>query len=461
MTATPKIHRPTAPTLLALAALAVITAGCGTGAVRKDVAAADGTVQAPAAAPRGKSDTFTDPRDGRVYRTVKIGNQRWMAEDLKYKTGASWCYDEKDKCRVLGLNYNWYTALTACPAGWRLPGAADWDTLLSFVDPDYDYESNKGIAAGKKLKAKSGWDDYEGRSGNGTDEYGFSALPNGSDAVAGLTHGKSRNWWSATEGYKKRGTLHARSLHIDNEGRLIWGIGRGSPDNWRNAVRCIEGSAAGDARSYVRPRSFTPAEPTVGHVQAAAASGIAGVIFTDPRDGQKYRTVKIGSLTWMAQNLNFETGHSSCFAGEDPDCAKFGRFYAGRDVLKACPAGWRVPDDEDWDNLAVAAGGRRTGYGDGTYYWKGAGKKLKSKVGWNNNLNGTDDFGFSALPCGFLGDFDGGVFAGSYGSWWSVTKGGDGAVKAEIRKIDDGDDLEKNYGGWNPLRCVKGPEASR
>ena len=111
---------------------------------------------------------------------------------------------------------------------------------------------------------------------------------------------------------------------------------------------------------------------------------------TDSRDGQKYRTVKIYGKTWMAQNLNIKTGNSWCLGDSEGQCRIYGRLYDWNTAMSACPAGWRLPADEDWNDLKQAAGGRNV-----------AAKRLKSQFGWGKWLDsGTDVFGFSALPGG-------------------------------------------------------------
>ncbi|MCL2219717.1 MAG: fibrobacter succinogenes major paralogous domain-containing protein [Chitinispirillia bacterium] len=173
------------------------------------------------------------------------------------------------------------------------------------------------------------------------------------------------------------------------------------------------------------------AAPVVDTVQTAAALDTVSGTFTDSRDGKTYRTVKIGNQTWMAENLKYKTGTSVCYDNKERNCQKYGRLYNWNDAMTACPAGWRVPSDEDWDSLALAVGGQREEVEDGDYYWKVAGKKLKSTTGWDDwedddgNLvsgNGTDDFGFSALPGG-VGYSDGNFAStGIIGFWWSATE---------------------------------------
>ena len=119
----------------------------------------------------GNPNTMTDKRDSKVYKTVKIGTQIWMAENLNY-AGDGFCYeDNPDNCKKWGRLYTWDEAQNACPEGWHLPSKAEWKTLMDAVGG----EDKAGIA----LKAKNSWKEYEGKSGNGTDAFGFSALPAG------------------------------------------------------------------------------------------------------------------------------------------------------------------------------------------------------------------------------------------------------------------------------------------
>jgi uncharacterized protein (TIGR02145 family) len=154
---------------------------------------------APKAGPVG---SFTDPRDGQVYRTTTIGRQTWMAENLNYAgsggTQLGMCYrDEPDSCEIYGRLYDWNTLMDGasssssnpsgvqgiCPAGWHVPSDAEWDELVSLV----------GDSAGVRLKSRSGW--YT----PGTDEFGFSALPGGGRLDNFAYAGSHGFWWSATE----------------------------------------------------------------------------------------------------------------------------------------------------------------------------------------------------------------------------------------------------------------------
>ena len=139
-------------------------------------------------------------------------------------------------------------------------------------------------------------------------------------------------------------------------------------------------------------------------------------IFTDNRDGQKYGMVSIGGKTWMAENLNYSTSSGSwCYGGSADNCAKYGRLYDWETAKTVCPSGWHLPDTAEWRRLVETAGGSST-----------AGKKLKSTSGWSNNGNGTDDFGFSALPGGGRGTVGSFNYAGYYGYWWTATESSSG-----------------------------------
>ena len=133
----------------------------------------------------------------------------------------------------------------------------------------------------------------------------------------------------------------------------------------------------------------------------------------DSRDGKSYRTIKIGSQIWLAENLNYQTSNSKCYGNDASNCAKYGRLYNWNEAKNACPVGWHLPSNAEWTVLFNYVGGEST-----------AGTKLKSKTGWNSYSNvpaGTDEYGFSALPSGSGLDNEF-VFAGDFGNWWSATE---------------------------------------
>jgi len=173
----------------------------------------------PAQTERG---SFTDPRDKKIYKTTKIGEQTWMRENLNYAVDGAKCYSDGDyhygnnwnkipftpaeiqaNCDKYGRLYNWETAMKACPSGWHLPSIKEWDKLLHYVDGTSETESPyKSETAGKYLKSKSGWEgEDEGKSGNGEDKYGFTALPGGYGSSGSRFHSVDElgYWWSASE----------------------------------------------------------------------------------------------------------------------------------------------------------------------------------------------------------------------------------------------------------------------
>jgi len=206
---------------------------------------------------------------------------------------------------------------------------------------------------------------------------------------------------------------------------------------------------------------------------------------TDSRDGQTYRTVKIGDQVWMAENLNYaytgvpfdyngDTSDSTswCFENDPANCAKYGRLYTwaaavGRDedecgyehtcglgsgdIRGACPKGWHLPSKAEWEALIVAVDGSITEY----TYSNTAGTKLKSVTGWFDDGNGEDTFGFSALPAG--GRYDDGDYGGegNYAAFWSSTENNSNYAYRMYLGYDDGasrDDIDKDFGF--SVRCL-------
>jgi len=138
-------------------------------------------------------------------RTVKIGVQTWMAENLNCDVSGSRCYnDDPANCTKYGRLYDWETAKRVCPSGWHLPSDDEWTVLTNFV----------GSSAGKKLKATNGWNS----AGNGTDNYGFAALPSGYGYSGGVFNdvGYGGVWWSATENYANY--AYSRDMYYNNGG---------------------------------------------------------------------------------------------------------------------------------------------------------------------------------------------------------------------------------------------------
>ncbi|MCL1967416.1 MAG: hypothetical protein FWF67_06000 [Fibromonadales bacterium] len=126
---------------------------------------------------------FCDPRDGKKYVYVTIGTQTWMAENSDYAPESK-CYDNKpDNCDKYGRLYEPDRAWLACPIDWHLASKTDWSVLMESINsscsPAPSARDMNCFGAGTKLKATSGWGDYNGKSGNGSDNYGFSALPGG------------------------------------------------------------------------------------------------------------------------------------------------------------------------------------------------------------------------------------------------------------------------------------------
>ncbi|GBU21969.1 hypothetical protein R80B4_01871 [Fibrobacteres bacterium R8-0-B4] len=215
-----------------------------------------------------------DSRDNKRYNTVRIGGDTWMAQNLNYlpQTGNSWCYkndennttyskaeimaqirslererqgrsnaapkslqdraesasqNDNSMCEKYGRLYDWSTALSVCPIGWRLPSQEEWGYLNKWV----------GEEAGKKLRSTSDWDHNRGA----TDEYGWSALPGGGRRYSdGDFYDVERSgyWWTATE--SADGNAYFRYINYDSYMLVHDNVASGQDNKGSSfSVRCV------------------------------------------------------------------------------------------------------------------------------------------------------------------------------------------------------------------------------
>ena len=425
-----------------------------------------------------EKNTLTDTRDGKVYRTVKIGDQVWMAENLNFETDSSYCYnDSAEYCAKYGRLYVWTAAMDACPSGWHLPDTAEWKTLLAAVGGD--------SIAGTKLKSTSGWNS----DGNGTDDFGFTVLPAGGWGSKNFV-GEAAVFWTSEwyEGYDDY--AYGIRLYTDTIVR------KGYSNKYiGSSVRCLKGESpvAGSSSSLAKSSSsYSDGWSWDVPKEARLNPNIKYDSMIDPRDKQVYKVVKIDvpdanySQVWMAENLNYADsvktpslkGGNWCYNNDEKNCKVSGRYYSwaaaidsvalandskeplvcgygktcglDRAVQGICPDGWHLPSIYEWGLLSVALGNAPV-----------SGEPLKALTGWNYagtpDNNGTDLYGFAALPTGRISATKW-EKVGSDVYYWSATEysANDGRY-FNINNVYTNSytyQNSKSYG--QSVRCVKG-----
>ena len=361
-------------------------------------------------------------QNGKPYKTVKIGNQTWMAENLSvstYRNGdtipqvqdpktwsiltsGAWCYYEgkSETGAKYGKLYNWYAINDArglAPEGWHIPTDAEWATLTTFLGGKTESSA--------KIKSTKGWS----QGGNGSNESGFNALPGGTRSIneAFSFAGDYGYWWTSSpfDGY----SAWNRFLAYNNNY-----IGRST--GWKqfgNSVRCIkdenETGVSNVNQVQKRDSSLDPA--------------FAKETETIP-ESNKVPSMKIGEQVWMTQNLDlskFQNGDSIpeaktdadwvkatklkqpawCYYNNDTTAKNYGKlynWYAVNDKRGLAPAGWHIPVETEWTRLVTLLGGEGS-----------AGEVMKSN-------------GFGSLLSGFR-DGDGSFHNdGLVTYWWGATE---------------------------------------
>lgn len=523
---------------------------------------------------------FTDivDYDDNEYDVVIIGDQTWMAENMKsthYATGVIlvdgngvgdiwedvitkyyFAYDDNDaNVATYGRLYTWAAAMNCkegdvtyslgvqgiCPDGWHMPNDLEWLELEMYLGMNQNEADNYGIRGtdqGNKLKSTSGWS----LGGNGTNESGFSALPGGYRDGGGFNEiYNSAYFWSGVNDHD--GGSLARRLVYDQGG-----IGRDGQSEGLS-VRCIQGNS-GPTVSINAVTNITKSSATVEYyvssdggeevtengvyygtstnpettgtkLQIASSTGIFSTNISElivgttyyikayavnnigtaygnevsfstyntdaiiDFDGNYYNIVTIGNQKWMAENLktthyadgtplvdgngvgsitgDYTAKYYFAYNDDEYNVPIYGRLYTWAAIMNSevssndnpsgvqgvCLDGWHLPSDAEWNELID--------YLSNNGFSGFEGSALKSTYGWFNEGNGSDNFGFTALPGG-IRDYNG-TFDGSrhYGNWGSSRENSSTEIYF-LRMYDDVSDVYVSNGnkayGYS-VRCLR------
>ncbi len=382
-------------------------------------------------------------RNGDLIHEAKT-NEEWI-KAAKDGTPA-WCYyrNNPENSGNYGKLYNWFAVNDPrglAPKGCHIPTQDEWEAYIISL-------GGKDVAA-KKMKSTNIWSS----GSNGTNSSGFNCLPSGSRS----SQGEFKGWgdfaslWSAT-------AQNEKNAYIRSLGTLYEHIGLGEKEKGAGAsVRCIIDSNV----SETQPQSAKDTKIDKSSTQ----DNIFGTL-VDTRDGHKYRTVKIGSQTWMAENLAWLPSINPIKNTSDNSPEYYVYDYQGTNIKEAtatanfgiygvlyswaaakisCPSGFHLPSESEWSTLALVINKdlKRSWIEPSSPYWI---KKLNVTI---------KSSGFSVLPGGL---YSGGSFRtlGYMGLFWTSTIGE--PSKAACIQFND----EKGFGsdGWEMLkalsvRCVK------
>ena len=320
--------------------------------------------------------SFVDARDNKTYNTVQIGLQCWMKENLNIGTminGSSdqsdnniiekYCYNNiGDSCTKFGGFYQWnelmqYASTSGvqglCPDGWHLPTDEEWCTLSQFVDATVTCDNGRsGTDISGKLRSTGGW--YNGQ--NGTDSYGFTALPSGYRYTPGsfIDYSIDSYWWTSTQydinfswtrgvdyyypdisrshdintlglparcvrncdvpptqsdaGPDQLGLTTAPAILQGNTpttGTGLWSIVNGTGGVIAESSNPASNFTGIAGNSYtLRWTITTSCGSSSDDVVISFSPYACGLSFTDARDNKVYNTVRIGTRCWMKENLN-------------------------------------------------------------------------------------------------------------------------------------------------------------
>ena len=343
-----------------------------------------------------KMGSMVDPRNDKTYKTIRVGDQLWMAEDLEFvnpawknyaQYGTSTSYSNLDVVAYPALaglvssvqaadvdpsrgytydqamDYNTFMDSTyndgMCPPGWHLPTMAEYDVFWDFVSTMCDSVSYCSLGEIMwSSEAKYYWTSTPANGIRINTDHGYKYESNSKSAV-----------------YYKIDFSDSKPVEADFAGK----------SNLR-AVRCVQGAHADSVEAYEtylekyeeyleQVKAQEEAERRADSVRKRIEMGAKVYFnealdygyFTDERDGNVYGYLKIGSYTWMAENLRyyFNTdsycdSYLSCnsYLRKQQDTVyyyKVGLTYSSEQKKNACPAGWHLPSNDEWNDLLASA----------------------------------------------------------------------------------------------------------
>ena len=358
---------------------------------------------------------ITDKRDGEVYKTVKIGDQTWIAENLRYRymektsslDSSSFCYeDNPENCKKFGRMYLWsavmdsagifgdngkgcgngvnctpsYPVQGICPDGFHVPNGIEYKKLLYHAGAYYQSAIDGYVL--EDAKAFYSTVGSNGKKSTGTDDYGFSAIMSTHD-----NHYKtlfSVFWNSVTrKGYGGTFILAPEyaGVYYNSNGDL-----EGARKNY---LRCIKTEK--DSTYAI----FADMTNSLNRAIACKTDNVDTCKYgtlVDSRDGQKYKTVQVGYMIWMAENLNYrylqpsatDDSTSSCYDNDPENCKRDGRLYSYSAAIDSagifsdngkgcgdgikpcaspdtgfirgiCPEGWHLPTTRELQDVSYSA----------------------------------------------------------------------------------------------------------
>lgn len=344
-----------------------------------------------------KKDSSSDPsvlidvRDGEQYRTVRIGNQLWMAENLRfYDTLWSPTLPDYSEADEYGRLYTYGAAMAGrdyidsgyndgiCPVGWHLPSMAEFDVLKNFVSefcPSVD----------SCLRSTEGWDFA------GNDRFGFNAKHSSETNIARYWTSNSADAGmriNTDHGYTYRSNSSDAVMYVlrDSYGYDTFGAEFAAKGNLFY-VRCVKGSEVDSAAymdNYLKGREnmieyLSSSAAYQAYLSSSSAAEWARVQqgakkyfnpdlnygeFVDTRDGQTYGYLQIGNYTWMAENMKVDltdffsykciSALLTCrYPTREDSIAYYEHGLAYSDSLldQVCPSGWHVPSKAEWEDL--------------------------------------------------------------------------------------------------------------